>query len=134
MVEDLSLQDQPEEKSQAELALEACETQRVAIENRLKAIPGTIYYKVHAFAVSVADGDVAIGYIQEPHRITKMRAWDLMQRSLSEAGEILLRSCLLPESDGRILDDKPENDALYMTFIAHAQSLLTMYVDVVKKN
>jgi hypothetical protein len=118
MVEEYSLQDKPEEKSQAELAIEACEPQRLAIENKLKAIPGNTYHKVHAFAVSVGDGDVVIGYIQEPQRLTKMRAWDVMQRSLSEAGDILLRSCLLPESDG----------------ISHAQSLLTMYVDVVKKN
>jgi len=50
------------------------------------------------------------------------------------AGDMILNSCLLPESDSRILNDDPKYDTLYMTMIGKARELVTYYSIVVKKN
>jgi len=109
------------------------EQTRITLEAGLKA-KNEAYCKVTAFIVDMGQDNVAIGYFQEPNRLTKMRAMDLLTRSESEAGDLLLTACLLPDSDTRIMNPSPENDVLYMTFLGKAQELVTWYATVIKKN
>lgn len=112
---------------------EHMETRRKALEEALKN-KGEAYHKVTSYMVRVGELDVAIGYFVEPNRFTKMKAMDLISQSLSEAGDMIMAVCLLPESDPRISDGKPENDTLYMTFLEFAYGMVKTYVSVVKKN
>lgn len=112
---------------------EHMETRRKALEDALVA-KGEPYNKVTSYMVRVGELDVAIGYFVEPNRYTKMKAMDLIAQSLSEAGDMIMAVCLLPESDPRITDGLPQNDTLYMTFLEFAYGMVKTYIGVVKKN
>lgn len=112
------------------LKLEAeVEAKRVELQAKLKK-------QVYSYMISVGENDWAIAYIQEPHRLTKMRVLDMlaMQQGMSEAGQILLESSLIQEeSDKRILNENPENDALFLTMITNCIELIKVYSEVLKK-
>ena len=76
----------------------------------------------------------SVAYLKDPQRIVKMKAVDALDQSGTMAGDMILNSCLLPESDPRILNDDPKYDTLYMTMIGKARELVTYYSIVVKKN
>lgn len=105
------------------------EAKRLELQVKLKK-------QVYSYMIQVDDDDWAIAYIQEPHRLTKMRVLDMlaMQQGMSEAGQILLESSLIQEeSDKRILNENPENDALFLTMITNCIELIKVYSDVLKK-
>lgn len=94
--------------------------------------------KVTAFIVNVSgdfpENPFSVAFLKDPQRIVKMKAVDALDQSGTMAGDMILNSCLLPESDPRILNDDPKYDTLYMTMIGKARELVTYYSIVVKKN
>ncbi len=75
-----------------------------------------------------------IGYLKEPDRLTKMRAIDMCEQSRTQAGALILVTCLIQEeSDKRILEEKPENDKIYLGAIDFAVGQVTMYNELLKK-
>lgn len=92
--------------------------------------------EVYSYIVKIKDGDYAISFIQEPQRLTKMRAMDSMNTngSISSVGDMVLQSSLIKEeSDRRVLDLNPEYDSLYLTMINACSELISMYSTVLKK-
>lgn len=56
-----------------------------------------------------------VGYMQNPSRVVKMKAFDKTVISQASAGAELLENCLLKEhSDERIYSEKEEYDHIYM--------------------
>ncbi len=78
--------------------------------------------------------DFIIGFIKDPERLDKMRSFDLYEQSRSQAGDHLLRTSLIQEeSDKRILDERPENDPIYMGAINFAIDTVSMFSNQFKK-
>ena len=75
-----------------------------------------------------------VGYIGEPTRMVKMQAFDLYERSRTQAGDIVLRSSLIHDaSDKEILDESTKNDAVYLGAINFACKLVTEALELLKK-
>ncbi len=75
-----------------------------------------------------------IGYIKKPDRELVRMAMDLMRGDKSsEAGKIILQSCLCEESDSRISSEDPNFDEIVLGAEAACLSLVTFYVDQQKK-
>jgi len=84
--------------------------------------------KVTAHIITTEKGEHIVGFFKEPNRMTKMYALDMASQSLSQANDMLLNACLIKEeSDHRILEDKPENDAIYLSFNMYASTLVQLY-------
>lgn len=78
--------------------------------------------------------DQAVGYFRNPSRTTKMMALDKAIQTPSTAGQMILEACLIKEeSDPRIMDEKKENDAIFMGFCMKALGLIEIATDI-KKN
>jgi hypothetical protein len=112
------------------------------VEEKCAELKTKLGCDVHGYIITIKketeteEGDYAVGYIKEPARAIKMKAFDeIFNGSTSRASSFLLTSCLIKEeSDDRISDNKSENDTLYMTFIYYANELMKFYGDVLKKN
>lgn len=78
--------------------------------------------------------DFIVGYIKDPSRLDKMRSFDMYDQSRSQAGDILLRTSLIhEESDKRILEERPENDAIYLGAINFAVNMVSLFANQFKK-
>ena len=76
----------------------------------------------------IVNGENVIGYLKEPGRLIKMQAIDMRETSRTQAGDLILRSCLIQEeSDKRILEERPENDAIYLGAIDFAINTVMIY-------
>lgn len=105
------------------LSPEQIEERRIVVEEKL-GIP----VKVFCFMV---DGKQIIGFTKEAQRITKMRAFDKMIISITDACEILLEAMLIKEeSDPSILND----DRIYLSACLEVQGVLLPYSNTLKKN
>jgi hypothetical protein len=91
---------------------------------------------IHAHVINAGEQGMIIGFFKQPNRSLKMYALDMSTNSLSQANDTILKSCLIvDESDKRILEDKPENDAIYLTFNMYASTLVELYnLNIQKKN
>lgn len=84
--------------------------------------------------VFIINNEPIIGYMQEPDRLTKMRAIDMYEASRTQAGGVILLAGLLQtESDKRILDEKPENDSIYLGAIDFATKFVKIASEQLKK-
>ena len=84
--------------------------------------------------VFIIKAEPVIGYMQEPDRLSKMRAIDMYEQSKTQAGDIILRTGLLQaESDKRILDESPENDTVYLGAIDFATKFVKIAMEQLKK-
>lgn len=119
------------EQKQAQLkALYDCDE---AISNKAVELSNELKCKVTPFAF-IHEGENVIGYLREPDRLTKMRAIDLCEQSRTQAGALILISCLIQEhSDRRILEERPENDKIYLGAIDFAVNQVTYYNELLKK-
>jgi hypothetical protein len=92
--------------------------------------------KIHAHVIVTDKNEPVVGYFKMPSRLQKMYALDLAPQSLSQANDNILKACLITShSDPRILDEKPENDAIYLTFNMYASTLVELYnLNIQKKN
>ncbi|MEX2053138.1 MAG: hypothetical protein WD898_02860 [Candidatus Paceibacterota bacterium] len=105
------------------LSPEQIEEKRVALEEKHNTP-----IKVFCFMV---EGRQVIGYTKEAPRITKMRAFDKMIISITEACEILLDAMLIKDaSDPLILTD----DKIYLSACMECQGVLLPYSNTLKKN
>ena len=85
--------------------------------------------------VFIVEGENIIGYLKDPSRMIKMQAIDIREQSKTQAGDLILRSALIQEeSDKRILEEKPENDAIYLGAIDFAVNTVSIYREILKKN
>ena len=91
---------------------------------------------INAHVINAGEQGFVIGFFKQPNRMLKMYALDMSTTSLSQANDTILKSCLLiDESDKRILEDKPENDAIYLTFNMYASTLVELYnLNIQKKS
>lgn len=89
--------------------------------------------KVYPFCFFNEDKFI-VGYIKEPARLDKMRSIDLYEQSRTQAGDLILRTSLVhEESDKAILDEKEENDPIYLGAISFAVSLVQIAAEQLKK-
>lgn len=89
--------------------------------------------EVYPFAFIVND-EVVVGYMKDASRLDKMKAIDTYEYSRTQAGDILLRTSLIQEeSDKRILEERPENDAIYLASIEFAVKTVKLYNEQLKK-
>src|SRR3989304_1574484 len=98
------------------LSPEQIEEKRISIEERLKT-------PIRAFCFMVA-GKQIIGFTKDAPRITKMRAFDKMIISITDACEILLDAMLIKE------DSSPEimkDDNVYLSALIEVQGALLPY-------
>lgn len=102
------------------------------IENTAKELTKKYGVTVTPFAF-IKGEEVIVGYLKEPSRLDKMRAIDMYEQSRTQAGDIILRTSLCVESDPRILDEKPENDPIYLGAIEWATRSVTLYNEQLKK-
>lgn len=105
-------------------------------ESKAKELTARIGREVNPFVFVNPDNlkDFIIGFIKDPERIDKMRAMDLYEHSKSQAGEHLLRTSLIQEeSDKRILDERPENDPIYMGALTFANDSVSLFANQFKK-
>jgi hypothetical protein len=106
-------------------------------EAEQKAVELTSKYgeTVHAHVIVTDKQEPIVGYFKQPNRQLKMYALDMATTSLSQANDTILRTCLVEESDNRILNESPENDAIYLTFNMYASTLVEMYkLNIQKKS
>ena len=98
-------------------------------EAEQKAIELTAKYgePIHSHVIFTDKEEEIIGFFKQPNRQLKMYALDMATTSLSQANDTILKSCLVAESDNRILDESPVNDAIYLTFNMYASTLVEMY-------
>jgi len=100
-----------------------------------KAKELSVKHGVHVTPFAFIFGEEHIvGYLKEPGRLIKMQAIDLREQSRTQAGGLILQSCLIQEeSDKRILDERPENDGIYLGAIDFAINSVTIYQELLKK-
>ncbi len=109
-------------------------------EGKRAEIEARLGYTVNKFVLFDKELNECIGYLEEPHRATKMQCIDLYQRGqYTSADDILLQSCLLKnESDSRILAENPKRDknldALYLGALKVCEGLIIYYTEALKKN
>ncbi len=100
------------------------------IEEKRKSIEGRLGVPVSAFCF-MADGKQIVGFTKEAPRITKMRAFDRMLISITDACDILLTAMLIAEeSSPEIIKD----DKAYMSALLQVQGVLNPYSNTLKKN
>ena len=84
--------------------------------------------------VFIINEEPIVGYMQEPDRLSKMRAIDMYEASRTQAGDIILRTGLLQdESDKRILNEATENDSIYLGAIDFATKFVKIASEQLKK-
>lgn len=105
-------------------------------EEKAKELTARFGRKVTPFVFVNPDDlkDFVIGFIKDPERLDKMRAFDLYEQSRSQSGDHLLRTSLIhEESDKRILDERPENDPIYMGAVNFAIDTVSLFANQFKK-
>jgi hypothetical protein len=109
-------------------------------EERRAELEANLGYTVNKFILFDKDLNECIGFLEEPHRATKMQCIDLYQRGqYTSADDILLQACLIQrESDPRILAENPKRDktldALYLGALKVCEGLIIYYTEAQKKN
>lgn len=91
--------------------------------------------KVHPI-VFVVDGDNIVGYLTDPTFHVKKLALDMSMKSLTDAGAIILDSCIIKESsDVRIWGEDAEDKypEIRLGAIMEAQGLVSYYMNTYKK-
>lgn len=89
--------------------------------------------EVTPFVFYTKEGFV-FGYIKNPDRMNKMKAIDLYEQSRTQAGHLILQTSLIhEESDKRILEESPENDAIYLGAIDFAIKVVQVCAELLKK-
>jgi hypothetical protein len=109
--------------------------EKAKIEAEAKALELSAKYgkEITPF-VFIINEDPIIGYMQEPDRLSKMRAIDMYEASRTQAGDVILRTGLLQaESDKRILDENSANDAIYLGAIDFATKFVKIASEQLKK-
>lgn len=110
---------------------EFAEIQAMA-EEKAKALTAQLGKEVTPMAFYV--DRFVVGYLTEPSRQVKMQAIDMYERSRTQAGDIVLRQCLIKdESDKAILDESPSSDAIYLGAIDFACRLVKEATELLKK-
>lgn len=103
------------------------------IESKSKELSARFGVEVTPFMFQNGE-DKIIGYLKDPARLDKMRAIDIYEVSRTQAGDLLLRTSLIQEeSDKRILEEKPENDPIYLGAIEFAVKTVQLYNEQLKK-
>lgn len=116
-------------KSSYELLLEEIEVKRLSLEKSLSA-------KVHAFCFRITAEDSAVMYLTEPNFQVKKMAMDMSLRSLTDAAELVLNTCIIKEeSDQRLFGETCEEDypELRLGAIMECQGIVTYYSNALKK-
>jgi hypothetical protein len=99
------------------------------IENKAAELSKSIGRKVTPI-VFIEGEETIVGYIKEPERVVKQRAFDKALVSQSQAGAELLEYCLLKEhSDSRIYSDKSEHDHIYLGACVAALDVVKIAVE-----
>lgn len=81
------------------------------------------------------NGKQIIGYLKNPDRGNKMEALNMMMNGKrTHAGELILRTSLLPESSPEILSFDPKDDMCFLTGCLNAAGLVDFYANDLKKN
>lgn len=110
-----------------EIKLNECEPKRAQLAAAHNCV-------VHCFGFPVSDKDIAILYIKEPDRYTKMKAIDVSSDSMTAANSLVLGACsITAESDSRFFDGKSENDKLYLGALMKCSELVQWIIGDVKK-
>lgn len=106
------------------------------IQQKADELSQRLGVKVHPLVFVTDDTEEqVVGYMKEPTRVVKMRAYDkAISGSQSFAGEELLEVCLVKdESDKRILSEDPANDALHLGACFSALSLVRVLQNQINK-
>jgi len=92
-------------------------------------------FKVHPIYFQVPDSDEeVIGFLKEPPLQAKLAVMDMALRNpFSAATDILDHYIIKEESDPRLYDKRPENDAFYIGATSIANELIEMYRNQFKK-
>ena len=81
------------------------------------------------------DSDLIVGFLENPKRIVKRRAFDKANISQSAAGEELIAACLIKEeSDPRITSEKEEHDHIVLGAEVAAMQCVRLALNQIKKN
>lgn len=89
---------------------------------------------VHAFAFDVAEGDQCVGYVKNPNVQFKMRAFDKMMVSTTEAGQMILENFLLKDqSDPRILLTDDKNQGIHISASLECVKTIEVLRNTLKK-
>ena len=105
------------------------------IEEKRRELSKTHNCVVQTIVLDAPEGDKVVGFLKEPKRIDKMQALDISIRSLTQAAaHIVTTSFLKDESDPRFMDEKPENDPIYLGLLLAVQSKISVYTEAIKKN
>jgi hypothetical protein len=106
------------------------------IENKVTELEGVHKVKVHPFKFKVGENDFVIGYLKEPTYHIKKQALDISIRSITDASELILNTCLInEESDPRIWSEDAEtkHTGIRLGAVMRAQELVTYFSDTLKK-
>lgn len=112
--------------------MELEEAKKIALDKAAE-LKTRLGVEVYPFVFGHKDGFVH-GYIKEPGRLDKMQAIDLYEQSRTQAGNLILTTSLIrEESDKRILDEKLENDPIYLGAIDFSIKLVLISSELLKK-
>jgi hypothetical protein len=120
---------------------ELIDLQLAAIEQKAKDLlakvnlPGNIpTHKIHPIVCREPSGIIAIGYLKEPNLQAKMAMLDMaLQQPFSCAEQLYDTYIIKDESDARMYDKQPENDAFYLTGLDVTGKMVQMYSNAFKK-
>jgi hypothetical protein len=104
------------------------------VEETKKVLTEKYKSKITTYIIKVDDSEIvddyAIFYLKEAERITKLRILDTISSGgITTAGDLLVTTCLLEESDKRI----NTNDSLYLTLVMNVLDTIKIYDQVIKK-
>jgi hypothetical protein len=109
---------------------------RTRAESKRKDIEELLKCKVFAFCYSFSEEDFGMIFIKEPDFRTEKIALDMAPRSMMDAGEFILDSCIVKEeSDPRIWCEDAESlhKKQRIGAIISCRDLVTYSLDIIKK-
>ena len=117
-----------------ELQLTAIEQKAKDLLPKVNAQPGPPTHKIHPIVCRDKEGIIAIGYLKEPNLQAKMAMLDMaMQAPFSCAEQLYDAYIVKEETDDRMYNKLPENDAFYLTGIDVTGKMVQMYSNAFKK-
>lgn len=101
--------------------------EELSIQHKCKVNP--LYFQVNG-------GEPVVGYFKEPPRAVKLHIMDKLtaQQSNSAAATALEAYLIREESDSRIWDEKPENDAYNLAACMELLNTVQIAINHLKKN
>jgi hypothetical protein len=115
-----------------EFEIQKLEVERQADE-KAKQLSIELGRPVYPFVFHNGNGFL-VGYLKEPARLDKMRAIDMYEQSRTQAGDLILRTSLITEHSAvEILDEKPQNDSVYLGAIGFAIKRVEIAAELLKK-